>query len=361
MDRTVYDTREGIASKLTSYADLYALFRARHAAHYDRGERLQEFVILGRFFTDPCGNWWTMRFEKPLPPAAAASLPSVMTRDEFHDALRRLVPDAMNYSAGTSTGPLGALPPPQMTCARCGQAGWTLENCHEFEAEDDQAEIPLDPYVGKTLAEVEVALQSRTDGIYSLHASVRNDRWINPDGRLGREHGWRSDQDDDDPISMDHVVAPGDETSAFVIHFYHAACHAQIEDVRETVKRDLIGAGLSEMMLAAGFTGVRIEMTKTPAHLLEWAGSEDPDDFDPEALEAECAYYRVTTDQGSLGVWKAAYLTIDLTGTGIELKDIAPEMADAPDGFPPILGLDGEPAVLLKLWQLMVKRQAAPQ
>jgi hypothetical protein len=360
MERPAYDTKEGIAASLDSYEQLYALFRERHRAGYERHERLQEFVILGRFSADALGNWWTMRFERPLPPTFAAALPPVMSPTEFHAALAQLGRDGILYSAGSSTGPLGSLPPPQMTCAHCGLAGWTVENCHESEADSgfDDDSLSLEPYVGKTLTEVQAALDSRTDGIYTLYATVRNDRWIEPEGRLGREEGWRSHQDETDPIGMDHVAVPGDEASVYVLRFYHAVCRGQIrKDERTAARSDAVEA-FKEMFSETGFGNVRVEGVALPQHILDWMRQEEDGD-DLEDAREELTYLKVESDEGTVGVFLAAYPTLDLTDSGVSLAELMPEMEALPQGTPQIVGFDGNPATLLNLRQLMLKRRTS--
>lgn len=363
MDQATYDTKDGIATMLDTYEHLYQLFRARREAGYARSERLNAFIVLGRFLADPHGNWYPIRFEN-LPPEAPASFSPVMTPDEFNSALKAFGEEACRYGAGSSTGPLGSLPPPHMTCSRCGKAGWTIENCHEFVSADGfEAPFSLAPFVGKTLTEVQEALNARTDAIYSLHPSVRNDRWIDPEGAFGREVGWRhnrdeEDEEDEDPIDMSYVVAEGDETNPFVLRFYHASCSSQMREEERAEQGTAALEAFAQIFTDTGFTNVRAEAIPLPEHILAWMRSEDPDG-DLSGAADEMTYLRITSDQGVVGIFIAAYPTLDLTGSGVTLSELVPEMAAMPENAPQICGFDGNPATLLKLWQLLTQKKSA--
>lgn len=56
MDWDKITTKEGIASCLDSMEDFDALVSARHEAGYKDGKRLPEFIVLGTWMLDTCGN-----------------------------------------------------------------------------------------------------------------------------------------------------------------------------------------------------------------------------------------------------------------------------------------------------------------
>ncbi len=99
---------------------------------------------------------------------------------------------------------------------------------------------------------------------------------------------------------------------------------------------ELIREGLAE----AGFTGIQLAPAQMPdATVAALKSGEDDDDdeapFDDPAFSEEVAYHRVMTEQGSFGLWFEPYMTLDLSGTGIPIKDFYPPEAasDIPEGW----------------------------
>lgn len=365
MDRSIYDTKDGIATMLSSYEDIYELHRARREACYDRSERLASFVILGRFYTDGCGNWTKLN-RMTITDDLRRQMPAVMTMDEFNEFMQDHSIDGWNVYEGMSGMSSGLPPSPRIVCARCG-VGWSLENCHDYDDEGGFEESrSLGGYVGKTLREVQEELDDQSDAAYRVHTAIRNDRWVDnsPDHKrygLGREEGWRSEDSDDPQITMDYIVQPGDHGNASFNRYYHGDCFKEMMSEDEAAEGIAMIEGLTQMFEGAGFDGVVITKIPLPQHIRDWMLQDEPDldDDELDAASDELTYLRVETGQGTFGIFIAAYPAIDLTGTGIELKELVPEMEDAPPDFPAICGFDGDPAILLKLWQLLTKSQTA--
>lgn len=59
-----YNTTAGIATYLTDLDGMHRLVRDRGAAYYERKERLDQFIVLGRYWLDTCGNTMRCRFER---------------------------------------------------------------------------------------------------------------------------------------------------------------------------------------------------------------------------------------------------------------------------------------------------------
>jgi hypothetical protein len=355
LDRSVYDTKEGIATMLGSYDDLYALFAARREAGYECREQLTAYVIFGRFFADGCGNWIKLDRET-FTDDIRGTMPTVMDMDEYNGFVEAQGLDALMATEGSGHG--FVLPPPDIACAHCGR-GWTLEGSHDFDIDggfDDV--IELGPYAGKTLAEVQAELSKRTDGEYRLMTAVRNDRWItaDPAARFADHEGWR-DEDSDPAISMDYVVRNGDQGSVYVTRYYHGPCYRSLQAAGRAQEESASIDGIRLMFEETGFGNVRVEKAPLPPHILAWIRSDDDaGEFTDEQLNGEMSYLRVATDQGSLGVFMAVYPALDLEGTGIGIKDFDPQAPDEMAALP-IVSLTGEPQQLLKLWQLMTKKQ----
>lgn len=98
---------------------------------------------------------------------------------------------------------------------------------------------------------------------------------------------------------------------------------------------EMIREGLAE----AGFTGIHVAPAQMPdatvAALKSGGDDDDEIPFGDPAFSEEVAYHRVTTDQGSFGVWFEPYLTLDLSGTGVPIKDFYPPEAvsEIPEGW----------------------------
>jgi len=122
-----------------------------------------------------------------------------------------------------------------------------------------------------------------------------------------------------------------------------------------------IVAMTQELFTDAGFTGVKLERAPMSDAVIESFRQEEPDEeFDPVAFGEEVHYHRVTTDQGCFGIWFEPYVTLDLYGTGLDLKEILPEEADTdgmPDGWS-LIGLDQETPE--RLLAAFVKKRRQP-
>ena len=98
-----------------------------------------------------------------------------------------------------------------------------------------------------------------------------------------------------------------------------------------------------ELFTDAGFTGVTLERAPMSDAVIESFRQEEPDEeFDPAAFGEEVHYHRVTTDQGSFGIWFEPNVILDLYGTGLDIKEILPEGTDTegmPDGWA-LIGFD---------------------
>ncbi|NUP13827.1 MAG: hypothetical protein HOW73_47940 [Polyangiaceae bacterium] len=124
--RRDYDNGAGIASYLTDLDGLHRLIRERRDAGYERKERLNEFLILGHFWADTCGNFGATtigyRYSEPI-----AWMPDALPRVVESERLLSLLP---RLTITSTFRP----PPPTSTnlCSECGR-GWTIANCHDNE------------------------------------------------------------------------------------------------------------------------------------------------------------------------------------------------------------------------------------
>jgi len=118
-----YDSVDGIGAYLVDLAGLRRLDADRHQAGYDRHERLNEFMVLGRFYLDTCGNFSlsTFRYDyKDHLDWLPDSLPKVIRLSELRSTLSKLIISSVGHM----------LPGPEDWCIECGD-GWDLSNCHD--------------------------------------------------------------------------------------------------------------------------------------------------------------------------------------------------------------------------------------
>ncbi|MFA6603508.1 MAG: hypothetical protein WCT10_01545 [Patescibacteria group bacterium] len=181
-----YDTAEGIAKYLTDLEGLNRLIDDRFRAGYKRHERLNDFVILGRWTTDSCGNFSRIT-GKNIPKEMVLGLPDVLPQKELWNYLpaNTWIEVALEVPA----------PPRSICCAHCGEY-WSLADCHDFHATCDTKVVDLTRFVGQTLGEVKIVFARRRAAEYFIQSggsSIRNDRFIDmrsdpkyPDAKINK-------------------------------------------------------------------------------------------------------------------------------------------------------------------------------
>ncbi|MBI2483543.1 hypothetical protein HYV74_05210 [Candidatus Uhrbacteria bacterium] len=358
-DREKYDTKEGIAAHAGTIAGLHELMAARlqfkldgiraDDAHPDRSARrdrepdLHTFIVHGRFVCNSDGHTTHLRHHL-LTDLERNTAPTVMTSDEFRAFATAAVarnhldsPHAL-FAGIEGLPPAIPVPPPQVRCPRCAQADWSITESHAIVGEVQFEQIPGDEFVGKTLHEVQQALAQRTDGVWELQLQVRNDRWANlripKEMRYGAEaEGWRTERDDETPITWTHIVQVGDTLMAHVDRYFHAACAAVREREQQRAQHEAEDAEYAKLLEQAGFEDVRITHIPTPEHFVNGFLRPMLQQMDPEApidavlaeVTASKPYRRVYTAQGTFGIATLEYPMIDLRGTGITAADLSPQ------------------------------------
>src|SRR5271156_4622562 len=103
-----YNSVQGIEEYLVDLDGLNRLIHDRQAAGYDRHERLDDFVVLGRWFTDSCGNFGRCEFELDYKPTDLASrLPKVVRSADILQLVKGL---------SISSGVHSDVPPSRLVC-----------------------------------------------------------------------------------------------------------------------------------------------------------------------------------------------------------------------------------------------------
>lgn len=302
--RPWYDSVGGIEKAMTSLEGFANLIQARHTAGYGRGERMNEYYVLGRYSLDSCGNCG--KFSDWIPKEKFPNLPNVMQRTDFWAFMKVAAGDSVR--APISMG--SDLPTDGVTCPICKQ-GWDIGNCHEVVTSHNTEVFPLADFVGRTLGEVRAAYSARTDAHYFMQSDclIRNDRFIdlspkypNPASDwekkvVKNERGWISAKDGADD---DYVIQVGDEGYFNVWKYYHPSCNRlNIATTEEAYFRDVFAQ--------AGF------MFSVMHHL--------PNGYSPRVEGAP--WFRVETEIGPITIgWRKRVISIDWSETTHTGKDI---------------------------------------
>ncbi len=133
-----YDDAERIRAYLGDLHSLSELAKLRREAGYNRKENLHQFLVLGRYRLDSCGNFDICSFRRTgQPNSPEASL------DWLHGALPKIIPweDLFKFLGTLSVeSRLCSLPRESSICDECGE-GWTVENAHDavcYAADSEQ-------------------------------------------------------------------------------------------------------------------------------------------------------------------------------------------------------------------------------
>lgn len=302
--RPWYDSFSGIEKALTSLDGFSNLIQARYTAGYGRGERMNEYYVLGRYSLDPCGNCG--KFSDWIPKEHFPNLPDVVRRDEFWAFMKVAVGD----DAHTSISMGSDLPTDGVTCPIC-KKGWAIHNCHEVVVSRNTEVLSLADFEGRTLRDVKAVYSVRTNAHYFMQSdcTIRNDRLIDLSSKypnpahdwekriVKNERGWISAKDGADD---GYVIQTGDEGYFNVWKYYHPSCsRLNLASTEETYFRDVFAQ--------AGF------MFSVMHHL--------PNGYSPR--EAGAPWFRVETEIGQITIgWRNSVISIDWSETSYDGKYI---------------------------------------
>jgi hypothetical protein len=218
-----YNTAAGIRSYLADLAGLNRLFADRHAAGYERKERMAEFCVLGRFYLDTCGNCAPITENAPadlfkVSKYSDARCPDVMTRDELELFMRG---ESLSWSMQCPA------PPVYARCSVCGEA-WTIENCHDVIHNTEHGEATLDEFVGQPLGNVRqiAALVGKRSHYINRDRIINVTRAGKPDGLMRDGRPWFRVKDS-------HVIQAGDVVTLQIGVYTHDACYRRDSAARQ--------------------------------------------------------------------------------------------------------------------------------
>lgn len=291
--REQYDTKEGIDLFLGSLWRLNKLISLRYEAYYERGERLNEFVILGRWVLDSCGNVSEIKGDF-VPKIAFPQIPDVLAwPDEFWAYIRytlgwvkehvaSLEIDSEKFSRIWSVMGSG-IPPVGIVCPECEQ-GWAVGDCHDTSPVYTTELLSLHEFVGKMLGEIREIFAARTDAVYRMYPPATLIARDDLDYWLGERDG----------IDDAYIIQEGDKGVFHIYKFFHKACR------RERNAR-LERKYFEEIFAEAGF--VNVEMVQTEN---QYCG-----------CEACAPWFWVQTPIGKILIgWRKRVINIDWSETG---------------------------------------------
>jgi hypothetical protein len=214
MDRW-YDEKFGIILSLQTIIGFNHLIEARSEAFRERKEKLADFVVLGHFLLDICGNCMRLKI---TPEMCLLEVSQVLTVEEFRTFLSKNFGHNNWRFEGT---PDFLLPIHGIRCAYCGES-WTIENCFDVVIVDKTIIVSLYRYLGKTLGYVMTMINQRTDALYKIQPEyiIFNDHGdINLSVKdklcwLGKNEG----------VTNNYVIQPGDELRLVSYVIYHHIC-----------------------------------------------------------------------------------------------------------------------------------------
>jgi hypothetical protein len=311
-----YDTLEGIKSYLTDLNGLERLRSDRHKAWYERKERLHEFIIMGQWHADSCGNFGKCSFElnytktpkdwtfpqDGLPVIRRESLWSVLGDETW----------------SISTGMRAELPPSHILCPECGK-GWTLGNAHDAVQRRESIIVDLIP--GQTIAERELFWKDKTDGLYTFghNPGVRNAKFIDlgPDNGCDykglqappprppvNEKGWRCHHPPfkNEKLTREYVAEEGDSCSMDVCRYEHTQCNLlrKYREERQFFTDVFIAAGIFKVVL-----------------------SEIPNRYWPDAYGPQAPWFLARMPYGNIVIgWRKRVISIDWSDTKMDLYQL---------------------------------------
>lgn len=279
-----YDSEFGILNYLKQgLAGFHRLVQRRHNAYYRRKEELNEWIILGRWYFDTCGNVMTasndfipaekfreekvlysmfwgafspvldyVQFWTHIDKYARIVHPDVLTRQEidYMHSLKWDDPRRDKYMKRPHPPIItweGRFDAPHLLsrCPVCGK-GWLLGNCHDVHMTTKRETLPISKYAGMTLAQWKRRVlrhRARKQGVVSrivYEGFLRNDKYIDltidPQyPYLKRnEHGWVGGEKEKHKIDKNtHIIELGDEVEINTWTYYHKACWKKHQGIEE--------------------------------------------------------------------------------------------------------------------------------
>lgn len=312
-----YDDMEGMTARAVTLAGLCEIADARHAAFYDRDERLDEWCVLGRYLLDTCGNFSLIT--EGAPAAAYSRVPAVMPVSDIYEHYVRSITSTAFW-----------LPPAHIRCPACDRRDtrrWSVAENGSFTIADAHfakqvyREENEPAWIGKTIAEINAFY--RTNSPYTVcHISGVTNR-----------NGWRecwnfaevqkrnpkAMLDANNHIDCHEKISEGYVAHIIVYEWYHSACLMEKRRVEE--QRSFAQA------FAKAFDG---------SHNFEWEPIRNEYWSDADALP----WYSVKTSIGTIKVgWRKRVIVLDWSDTNAK-PDFSADNVTQGDSYVHAYGYD---------------------
>lgn len=199
MEELPCNTLDGVKEYLRDLDGLNRLMEDRRKAAKDKEGNfryLREFMIMGRWSTDSCGNFGDMTLlnekHRPLEEDIAIGLPRVLERDEFFRIVK-----SMGVESISVNGMRCCIPPVRVHCRECGNK-WNIDNAHDSVITTDTFKVEMGPYIGRTFRDLDNDVRAKDDGSHFIGPDLplKHERFIDItphptiEGLVENRDGW---------------------------------------------------------------------------------------------------------------------------------------------------------------------------
>lgn len=295
----MYNTKDGIWAMLRSLKSFNTLIKIR--AEAEQNENLDDFYILGRFFTHGSGHFikWTPDF---FPPEMYATIPPVLTPEEFNALVNQFGVNKNKIRHGDQMH-LPVIPPAHLIDPISKQ-GWTVQTCHDAYPEETEEDVDMELYVGQTIREVKNILETDPEKIYVFEPlRIFNADLVDVDSPEDSAYGQKREPGlrPDDDLQDDYIVQYGDAIDVRVIQFFHKDTHEIYLNRKSQSEIDTLAQTIKILCESRGFTGAEVELQPIPCHVINNHGGRSPSHL----CWHVSFYFRIQTHQGSFGIIEA--------------------------------------------------------
>lgn len=209
-----YNTLEGVLNHTNTLENVHKLVRERHIAGYDRKERLEQFIIFGKYVLDTCGNCGTIIEE------SIKDIPIVIKYDNY-----KKYSENLSYSFETKIGPNDKV------CPVCRKS-WGLHNIDDVHRTIETELIKYENTDGKTIKEILEVLNYDTSKRWFVGFNdefIKNKKYIDlTPWKEGADypknkHGWIGKRERPE-LDENYILEEGDELHCFYYEYYHKDC-----------------------------------------------------------------------------------------------------------------------------------------